>query len=243
MQRIKYMAIIMSAINFLFVLGGVGTGFGADNIDPEDTNAQFAWSENTGWLNAEPGGDGGPGVFVEDDGLSGYLWSETTGWVSLSCLNTASCGTRDYGVTNDGMGQLAGYAWSETVGWVSFSCTNKDSCATTPYGVTIDPETGEFAGRAWSENSGWISFRNQPNAPLYGVTTSWRGVPACVVAPDADLNGDGFVTIIDFSRVASCYGQDPSTVTQCRVADTNCDGLIDMLDVQFIIDNFGQQVP
>jgi hypothetical protein len=38
----------------------------------------------------------------------------------LSCENTATCETQDYGVTNDGQGQLSGYAWSEDAGWISF---------------------------------------------------------------------------------------------------------------------------
>jgi hypothetical protein len=145
----------------------------AENIDPNNDGSQFAWAEHTGWLNAEPGGDGGPGVIVENDGLRGYLWSETTGWVSLSCENSGNCGD-PYGVTNDGTGILAGYAWSEHAGWVSFSCSNDVSCSNN-YGVTINPATDEFSGRAWNENTGWISFRSQPEAAnTYGVTTSWQ---------------------------------------------------------------------
>ncbi len=33
----------------------------AENIDPDDIDAQFAWGENIGWLNAEPDGQG-PGT-------------------------------------------------------------------------------------------------------------------------------------------------------------------------------------
>jgi hypothetical protein len=180
-----------------------------DNIDPSDNGSQYAWGENTGLLNAEPGLDGDPGVFVEDDGLSGYLWSEDTGWVSLSCLTNSTCGTTDYRVTNDGAGNLAGYAWSENTGWISFSCTNDaDNCATRNYGVTINPANGEFSGRAWSENTGWISFRNQSGPGSYGVTTSWSGSggggPTCTPAPDADLNNDQIVNALDFSHVGSC---------------------------------------
>jgi len=223
-----------------------GPALATDNIDPSDTGAQYAWGENTGWLNAEPGLDGGPGVFVEDDGLSGYLWSENTGWVSLSCMNTASCGDSDYGVTNTVAGILAGYAWSEHAGWISFSCTNEGICATRNYGVTINPANGEFSGRAWSENTGWISFRNESGSVSYGVTTSWPGGgggPTCTPAPDGDLNGDHIVNILDVSRVGSCFGQDPSAIAQCEVADTNCDGNIDFTDIQFIIGGFGQTVP
>ena len=105
MKQPWLLTVLWSAALVLGLSGAVALA--VDNIDPTDTNAQFAWGEHTGWLNAEPGGDGGRGALVENDGLSGYLWSETIGWVSLSCLNQSTCGTRDYGVTNDGAGNLA----------------------------------------------------------------------------------------------------------------------------------------
>ena len=54
-----------------------------------DNGAQFARSENSGWVNAEPDGDGGPGMHIAEDWVRGWLWSENIGWVSLSCANTA----------------------------------------------------------------------------------------------------------------------------------------------------------
>jgi len=142
----------------------------AENIDPENNGSQYAWGENAGWINLEPMGDGGPGAEVEDSKLTGYIWAENIGWISLSCENTSSCATVDYGVANDGVGNLYGYAWNENVGWISFSCVNTDiDCASTYYGVAIDPATGQFSGKAWGENIGWITFD-----PLAGgVKTSW----------------------------------------------------------------------
>ena len=69
----------VGSILALHIAGGVVGA--AENIDPTDSGEQYAWCENTGWLNAEPGGNGGPGVLVADDGLSGFMWSESTGWV------------------------------------------------------------------------------------------------------------------------------------------------------------------
>ena len=40
----------------------------AETIDPAENGSQHVWSENTGWINAEPRGDGGPGMHV----ASGY---------------------------------------------------------------------------------------------------------------------------------------------------------------------------
>lgn len=149
----------------------------AENIDPNDDGSQYAYGENVGWLNAEPLGEGGPGVEVTDTALTGYMWCENIGWVSLSCENTSSCGDVNYGVSNDGMGHLSGHGWAENAGWISFSCKNTDSCDTVDYGVTIGPATGEFGGYAWSENIGWINFALNG----VGVKTSWRG----------DTDGDG----------------------------------------------------
>ena len=134
------------------------TAASADTIDPANDGSQFAWSENAGWLNAEPSGDGGPGARIWLTGAEGWIWAENVGWMSLSCTNTTSCSTVNFGVTNDGAGNLAGFAWSENAGWLSFACENTASCATVDYGVVVDPATGEFTGWAWSENLGWISF-------------------------------------------------------------------------------------
>jgi hypothetical protein len=127
----------------------------AENIDPYDANNQYAWGENVGWLNFEP--DTGDGVQVGSYTLTGFIWAENIGWISLSCENTSSCGTVNYGVTNDGSGNLSGYAWAENVGWISFSCANTGSCGAVSYGVTIDAN-GNFGGQAWGENIGWINF-------------------------------------------------------------------------------------
>jgi hypothetical protein len=146
-----------------------GLGALAENVDPANEGSQYAWTENAGWLNAEPGGDGGPGLEVEDSGLSGWLWGENLGWISLSCENTASCGATSYGVLHDGFGVLSGFAWAENAGWIDF--------APTTAGVSFDTATGEFSGYAWGENVGWISFHcantgSCRTAP-YKVKTSW----------------------------------------------------------------------
>jgi hypothetical protein len=51
------------------LLGLAGT-VGAENIDPLDDASQYAWAENAGWIDAEPAGDGGPGVEVAESPTS-----------------------------------------------------------------------------------------------------------------------------------------------------------------------------
>jgi hypothetical protein len=163
-------AIIMKKRISIYTLGAIVSvvlllcctaGF-AENIDPDNDGSQYAWGENTGWMNLEPGGDGGPGVEVADDTLTGYIWAENAGWIHLN--------PPQGGVVNDGYGTLSGYAWGENTGWVNFSPTNG--------GVTIDPATGVFSGYAWGENVGWISFSS--TTPV--AATSWR-------IPDEDTDG------------------------------------------------------
>lgn len=138
------------------------------NIDPGDAGLRFAWSENTGWLNARPLGAAGPGVLVSDFALTGWLWAENVGWINLSCRNRGTCAAAPYGVVNDGQGHLSGFAWGENVGWIDFGPTGA--------GVTIDPATGVFSGLAWGENVGWISFAGTGPVP-FAIETAWRCSP------------------------------------------------------------------
>ena len=155
-QRRSSIPLALRATLVLLASGAVS----AENIDPVH---RYAWSENLGWINAQPSGPGGPGLQVSDGGLTGMMWAENAGWISVSGSG--------YGVVNDGCGVLSGYAWSENTGWINFTPTN---CGGDPTcGVKIDPSSGNFSGRAWSENAGWITFAaTGPNA--YRVATSWR---------------------------------------------------------------------
>jgi hypothetical protein len=156
----------MKPVLFAWTLGLAVLPVLAENVDPDDSGLQYAWSENAGWINAEPGGNGGPGMQAADFALTGWMWAENAGWISLSCENTSSCGTTAYGVQNDGHGRLRGEAWGENVGWIRFSTSWGGS-------VGVDPVSGKLAGRAWAENLGWID--------LGGIKTAWchdtSGVP------------------------------------------------------------------
>jgi hypothetical protein len=149
-------------------------------------------------MNAEPSGDGGPGVQVEDSELTGWIWGENIGWISLSCLNTGTCGTVEYRVANDACGTLTGFAWSDSVGWINFSPSYG--------GVLIDPQTGNFSGYAWGENIGWISFA-EDSPVAYGVATGWRRFSPAV-GPEIELTKDAGDLVISWSAVAEADGYD-----------------------------------
>ncbi len=187
----------------------------AENMDPDNNDSQYAYGENVGWLNAEPLGDEGSGVHVTDNRLTGYLWAENIGWISVSCLDTFSCTTVNYGVANDGEGQLSGYGWGENVGWISFSCENTGSCGSVNFGVTIDPITGAFSGKAWGENIGWINF----DLVSYWAVTSWEpSVNVC----DGDFNWDGDVDGSDLATLANDVTRLPLSTFALEFGRVDC---------------------
>ena len=165
----------------------------AENIDPYESGQQYGWSENTGWLNAEP--DTGDGVQISATNLTGYIWAENIGWVNLSPDTYG-------GVVNDGEGSLSGYAWAENAGWINFNPLYG--------GVTIDAD-GYFDGWAWGENIGWIRF---------DAAQSWS-VQVCIVTLEdlenfasfwlqsgdipANLDGANSVDMADYSMFASWW--------------------------------------
>lgn len=143
----------MKAKSIYLMVFLLSAGLWAENIDPYDANSQYAWGENVGWFNFEP--NTGPGVHVEGDKLAGFVWGENIGWINLSCENDGSCASVNYGVVNDGNGNLSGFAWGENVGWINFNPVVSGDPI--DYGVKID-SYGNFDGWAWGENIGWINF-------------------------------------------------------------------------------------
>jgi hypothetical protein len=189
------------------VVSCLATAAFGQNIDPNDDGAQYAYGENVGWLNFQPGQ--GPGVTVGDANLTGYVWAENIGWINLS---PALYG----GVANDGTGQLSGYAWAQNVGWINFN--PKVAGDPNHYGVAIDGQ-GNFDGWAWGENIGWIHLRSETPVP-YKVQTSW--VTTCKVGFDdlgrfvgywlgsaepltADLDDNGTVDFNDYGKLAQLW--------------------------------------
>ena len=188
------------SILFMLAICMTGPGF-AENIDPYEAGEQYGWSENAGWLNAEP--DTGGGMQIEQDKVTGWVWAENIGWINLHCENNGTCGTVSFGVVNDGAGNLSGMAWGENVGWINFD-PDVPGDANNPYKVSIASD-GKLSGWAWGENIGWIHFDQ---------TQSWS-VRVCIVTLEdlanfavdwlgtgtvpGNLNGSGDVDMADFS--------------------------------------------
>jgi len=173
-------------VGLILLLAPVTMVLAAGNIDPTQ---KWAWGTNTGWINFNPNNGG---VTVFDDHLEGYAWSENFGWIRLgTCTGGSPCSyantsATNYGVNNDGAGNLSGYAWSTNAGWINFDPTGDQR-------VIIDPLTGDFDGYAWGENIGWIHFQGA----TYKVNTSWRPnqSPVADAGPDQTVHTDSMVTL------------------------------------------------
>ena len=135
-----------------------------------DNTNRWAWGSNIGWVNLNPANGG---VTIYSDHLEGFAWGENVGWIRMGTCATAApnCthdnSTTNYGVNNDGVGNLSGYAWGSNIGWINFS----------PNGISqvwIDPVTGDFEGEAWGENVGWIRFKDTA-VNSYLSNSNWRG--------------------------------------------------------------------
>jgi len=135
----------------------------AANIPPAgQEDHKWSWGENIGWQNWAPTHGGGGMVY--DDCLYGYVWAENVGWIKLG-TSTDACQTGtakgyendsnsidddgdgivdDWGVHNDGDGNLSGYGWGENIGWINFNPTHSQ--------VVID-SSGHFSGYAWQRTS------------------------------------------------------------------------------------------
>ena len=167
----------------LFLILGLATFALAGNIDSTDKMAH-GLNNDIGYINfnvATTSGSSTLSVTVSDNKITGYAWSETSGWINLH-----SATSTNWGVVNDGAGNLSGWAWVSTSTIMGGRINFKTASSTATSSVTID-SNGYFHGFAWSESKGWISFNCEdvemyiPGGSTacadynnYKVRTSWR---------------------------------------------------------------------
>ena len=156
---------------FFFI--AVLQSWASTNISATTTD-HWAWSDVIGWIDFY----NTDSVTVTPQKLEGYATS-SIGDISLDCATTRSgdiCSQSNYGVTNDGNGNLSGWGWNDVYGWISFYCGNNDGCAASNYRAYIDAG-GDFQNYAWSDATGWISFNCANHSGCgtsnYKVATSW----------------------------------------------------------------------
>lgn len=163
----------------LFLLAFSGIHASASTNINSTTTEHWAWNDLIGWVNFYNTNS----ITVSAQELTGYA-SSSAGDISLDCATTRNgniCGQSNYGVTNDGAGNLSGWAWNDQYGWISFDCNNVNpiDCQTSNYRVRIDNTNGVFSNYAWNSIIGWISFNclDYGCGPTpYSVVTSWMPV-------------------------------------------------------------------
>ena len=125
-------------------------------IDPIN---KYAYGANLGWLDWSGGsGQTATGAVIGQYVCSGYLYSANVGWINLGSGTPANQiryqnnSATDFGVNQDGFGNLTGYAYGANVGWINFEQT---------YGQPkVNLFNGQLSGSVWSANCGWISLSN-----------------------------------------------------------------------------------
>jgi len=175
---------LIGIISVLLVVSSIHFAYGVNsNIDSIN---KLAWNDLAGWIDFYVGGDG---ANVSSLKMSrwGVFENDPSTYVALHCTALPPSGTNDcsvdFGVINDGSGNLEGFAWSDEYGWISFcgglSTTNCPGAI--PYQVTIDIGN-DFKGFAWNDILGWISFcgglssSTCPGTVDYVVHTTWDRV-------------------------------------------------------------------
>jgi len=146
-------------------------------------------------------GDSVDGAVIGDYVCSGYIYAANVGWLNLGSgsptngIRYQNLSAGDFGVNQDGLGNLRGYAYDANIGWINFENSGAPK---------VDLRTGRFTGYAYSANCGWISLSN---ASAYVQTDSIDagslapdGLPIAWlltyfgttnVDPNADADGDG----------------------------------------------------
>ena len=141
-----------------------------------NANNKYAYAANFGWMDWR--GDTNNGAVIGEYVCSGYIYSANFGWINLGGGSPANGAfysnvtSNDFGLNNDGAGNLRGYAYGANIGWVNF----EDNGA-----PKVDMNTGKLSGYAWSANWGWISLSNsfarvQTDTLQQGVLAS-NGIP------------------------------------------------------------------
>jgi len=154
----------------------VMTAKGVQATTTIDALNRYAYGANIGWMDWTGGsGETATGAVIGEYVCSGYIYAANVGWINLGSGSPANQiyyqnnSATDFGVNQDGLGNLRGYAYGANIGWINFENNGAPK---------IDLITGQMSGYAWSANCGWISLSN---AVAYVQTDS---IQEGVLAPD-----------------------------------------------------------
>ena len=190
---------ILSALGAISIFSAQ-LSYGATTIELFN---QYAFGANFGWLDWSGGlGQTATGAVIGEYVCSGYIYSANVGWINLGSGSPANQiqyqnnSATDFGVNQDGLGNLSGYAYGANIGWIIFEQT---------YGQPkVNLVTGNLSGYVWSANCGWISLSNatayvqtdmiaQGALDSNGLPIAWelQNFGQTGIEPNADPDHDG----------------------------------------------------
>jgi hypothetical protein len=205
----------------------------ATTIDPVN---RYAYGGNIGWVDWVANTNNG--AVLGDYVCSGYIYSGNVGWINLGSGSPAdgiyyqNLSASDFGVNQDGLGNLSGYAWGANIGWITFEQT---------YGKPkINLLTGSLSGYVWSANCGWISLSNSeayvqtdylypgPLAPD-GLPIPWllQNFGTTNVDANSDPTGKGMTVGQDY--VAGTNPNNVNSVLRITAESFNSQGTVNSL--------------
>lgn len=162
---------------------------------------KYAYGANIGWIDGR--GDTNNGAVIGEYVCSGYLYSANVGWISLgngiptNGIQYQNLSATDFGVNQDGLGNLRGYAYGANVGWINFESVGAPK---------VNLQTGKLGGSVWSANCGWISLSN-----------AFAVLQTDIIAPGRDSDADGLPDAWEFQNFGH-LGVNPG-------ADADSDGM------------------
>lgn len=186
----------------LVILSHCSTGEAATTIDAA---SRYAYGANVGWVNFA--GDVSNGAVIGEYACSGYVYAANIGWINLGSgtptngIYYQNISANDFGVNQDGIGNLRGYAYGANIGWINFENTGAPK---------VDLKTGKFSGSIYSANCGWISLSN---ASAFVQTDT--------IAPGADADGDGIADAWELQYFGNL-------ITANATSDFDHDGVSDL---------------
>jgi hypothetical protein len=192
-----------TTIAFLLLFSVAAVSRAVTTVDPAN---KYAYGANVGWMDWR--GDTNNGAVIGEYVCSGFIYAANVGWINLGSGTPANGiqyqnNAADFGVNQDGFGNLRGYAYGANIGWINFESTGAPR---------VNLLTGRLTGLVWGANVGWISLSNataqvQTDTIARGRDSDHNGLPDAWqltyfghlgVNPNADADGDGISNLAEY---------------------------------------------